>query len=300
MNSIRLCNGVYFLSSPDTSGLYSKCFSSGAEVTEIEKNEYVQGLGNTVNEIIADELIMTAKKLAIQNSKLQDFQSDEIGISFGSAYGCIEQAIRSRDSIAQKAEKGIRPKEAVNNIPCGAASKAAISLGLKGFNLTNFDCWNAGIDAVIFACDTLSEGRSSCAVAIGGDSGLSFAGVLLESTSECNKGTFITGYSKGLVYGDDAVMQISYLTKEAFRSCETDNADYVFIVDNSNIDWKPEKIKHLINADITVLNFDEKSASSKGIFALGYAKEHMKSETNALIIQISKEGYFSCIVINKK
>lgn len=300
MVNIRVCEGAYFLTSPDTEGIYSDCFGAESEVSDNEKTEYAQQLENTVNEKIADELIMTVKKIAVQNGGTQAFQEYETGISFGSAYGCIDQARRSRESIAQKAEKGIRPKEAVNNIPCGAASKAAILLELKAFNLTNFDCCNAGVDAVIFACETLSEGRASCAFAVGGDAELSFAGVLLKLDDDCKDGFFITGYSKGLVYGNDVQEQISYLIGSAISSCKVGNFDRIFIVDsNGDTAFDHMKLPKLRNAEITELSFDENAISSKGVFAIGYAKRYMKTGSSALIIQLGREGHFSCIALNK-
>lgn len=300
MSKVLICNDAYFLSDKKQEEWYIEKFGSDAIVSENERHIYYQELGNNVNEQIADELIMTAKKIIEQNHNYKVVSNEDTGISFGSAYGCINQILQSRQNIAEKAEKGIRPKEAVNNIPCGAASKAAIALGLKAFNHTNFNCHNAGMDAIIFAFEAITENRAVNAIAISGDCNYSFSGVLLSEDNSTDNAPYIIGYSKGLVYGDNQPTQINYLINKGFSLLNHSTMEYILIIDESGksiIENTCKNIDKFKDSKLVSLDFPENATSSKGIFALNYITRHMKPLSNAIIIQLNKEGFFSSVII---
>ncbi len=285
-------------------GQYAESLNSECLVGTDDIERYSQDKRFMQNERIAYESMFAISK-AIENvacSEKIDFENS--GIVLGSFCGCIEKIASSEENIAVKAEKGVSPRDAVSSILCGAGSKNAIKFGLKSFNLTVFSGSISGMDAVITAYKLIPETDSSYAVLCAGDTDRAYSALLLRGSDNADKGTFILGYSKGIVFGKDIDRQLDNLIKKALKnSCITGDIVTNIIVCNETEQYNKtlsEICKVLTeNAELNIISYPDSVGCAKGIFSVMYAEKMLEIGQSALVTQIDKDGRFSCIVIER-
>lgn len=275
---------------------------NGIMVSADDIERYSQDKRFMQNERIAYEAMFAVSK-AFENAgcdEKTDYENS--GIVFCSSCGCIEAISEAESNIAVKAEKGVSPRGAVNSILCGAGSKNAIKFGLKDFNITELS--NNGIDAVITAYKLITETNSSFAVACAGDTDSAYSALVLKNSGTEINGTFISGYSKGTVFGDDTDSQFDYLIRKALKSrVSGDGVSHIVVCDDTGKygGTLSEICKKLCkNAVLNNFRYPDNAGFAKGMIAIMYAEKLLTTGQSALVIQVDNDGRFSCIVVERK
>lgn len=304
MNRIIIKGSSFIL--PDNNEAYTTLIPKSSVVTSADIKCSDADEKFAKNEQISREFFYAADKLIRDLGGADNFPENNTGISFGTLNGCYSSLSISAANIAVKGVKGMRPKDATNCIMSGAAAKAAIKLGIKGFSLTNCDGYNAGLDAVIFAYDMLRRERCKYAVAGAGDEGSAYAALMLESIKNENRNScFISGCSRGLVYGIDIGKQLKLFIKEALSSSGYSSGDIgkIILASNTLSNYICKAAKDIFkDIEIYICDIPKNVTSARGLIAIEYAKSILskyQNNTCALILQCSKEGYFSALVITQ-
>ena len=311
MHNVYLYSGCYTLSPNADINWYTEKLGKRALLSEDDFVTYAADKKYSKNEKIACDLLYPAAKALDLGSAGNTIAPEEIGISFGTAQGCIHSLQHAAENIKQKGHKGMMPKDAANCILGGAASKVAIRLGIKNFCLTNYDAENAGLDAVLFASDMLQNDTCQYALACGGDEEGDAYGALLLG-SQAGGTCLISGRAKGLVYGENLQQQMEFFTQQALTSCckQSESLDAVILLSNTAQEVCGSAAKQICGSQAMqfTLSFPETAASSKGILAILYAEQLFRGEmvparaviSNILLLQHDANGTFSCMILEKQ
>lgn len=303
MNKITVKSRCFLLfDNKDYEWLGSQCASLSEEdvVVNDKNNKFSK------NEQISREFFCTANKLIDELGGIEKFASNDTGISFGTSNGCYSSLRLAADNIAVKGVKGMKPKDATNCTMSGAAAKTAIMLGIKGFSITNCDGCNAGIDSVIFSCNALSGERARYVISGAGDEGSAYGAFMLVSADE-EKGEFcISGYAKGLLYGDNIKCQIKAFINAAISSSEISPekiGKFVVVSDGLSNEISEVAKSFCKDAEIYKCDILENYKAASGLMAMEYCMKLLECETEtsyAAVVQCSSEGYFSVVILNKQ
>lgn len=309
MNKIKIISKSYYLDENMEKSWFYENIGSEFSVNDNDLLLYKEDKKFLKNETMASHLLYTISKTIDLSSEKDNIKSEKTGISFGTRYGCMSDVEKAEKKIRAKGERGISPKVFTNTIPCGAASKTAIKIGCKAFNITNYNGNNSGTDALIISCDMLNEKRCEYAFSSCGDDECGvYASIMLKCSDENDDLVSITSYSKGMVYGENIIDQIDFILKKSLDDAYINSSDRtaIFIIsetdsDESSIRKSCENIFKNMNVDINSLKFNDKIYSAKGMLAVMYADKYIKKNNadNAVIVQLSENKYFSCVILEK-
>lgn len=304
---IKLRKGSYLLSESNDRSPFLETLGTDALVTaeEIETDMLDRNFSHI--EQIGKDLLCTVSKTLKRNQLNSEADRTQTGLSFGSICGCVEELIETDRKIACKAEKGIKPKEATNNILCGACAKVAIKHGLKSFNYTNFNSSNAGMDALLYACDILLENRSVYAIAAAGDEQKAYASLLLQTCSTLeSEAVGVTGYTRGLVYGTEKEKQVAFFLQKIRKTMPCSEVDSIRILCDTEEDmtFLVECCKKYAFCSEPHAIFPYVSPTpdaAAGILSILQIQKQLEEQAGSVLqIQFSKDAYFSCILLERK
>ena len=170
-----------------------------------------------VNEKVAVNVMYAVAKCIAASGKADGMIPERTGITMGSYYGCQNEVYEAHIRMAEKAEKGITPKQAVNMIPYGMSSKIAIKYKMKAFNLSLFSGNNSGMDSVISAIELIEHTNADIGIACAGDAGKVCASLMLERGIAEEGDIIIKGGSKAVIFGNDISKQFEFVISSFLR-----------------------------------------------------------------------------------
>jgi 3-oxoacyl-(acyl-carrier-protein) synthase len=111
-------------------------------------------------------LALAAVDLAIADAELDpgDLPPDQIGVAFGSAYGCLSTNVQYLQGILTHGSRFGNPIVFQNTVPNAATGYMSLAYGLRGPTATFSSGRVAGMEALDFAVQQIVEGRVSAFV----------------------------------------------------------------------------------------------------------------------------------------
>lgn len=110
MHNVYLYSGCYTLSPNADINWYTEKLGKRALLSEDDFVTYAADKKYSKNEKIACDLLYPAAKALDLGSASNTIAPEEIGISFGTAQGCIHSLQHAAENIKQKGHKGMMPR----------------------------------------------------------------------------------------------------------------------------------------------------------------------------------------------
>ena len=158
------------------------------------------------------ELVLLSGIEALEDAgiKVDDTNADDIGIVIGTSDGPITEIVHFQKLVI---EKGIENGSAFmfpNTVYNAAGGYLSIFTGIRGYNITVANGFQAGLQSVMYACEAIRRGDENVMLANGTDE-------LTDVEAELYKNAGFTGNGKdtGVVLGEGAVTLILESSKAA-------------------------------------------------------------------------------------
>lgn len=138
-----------------------RCRLAG-EISDFQPAHYLgsKGLRNLDRTTL---LALVAAKLAIEDANLEitDDNRDEIGVVLGSTMGSVHSISEFDKEGLREGPRYVNPAQFPNTVINSPASQVAIRFGLRGLNATISTGFTASLEAVSYAWDMLTLGRTN-------------------------------------------------------------------------------------------------------------------------------------------
>ncbi|MBO4450136.1 MAG: 3-oxoacyl-ACP synthase [Clostridiales bacterium] len=159
------------------------------------------------------ELVLLSGVLALEDAgiKVDDSNADDIGIVIGTSDGPITEIVNFQKLVI---EKGIENGSAFmfpNTVYNAAGGYLSIFTGIKGYNITIANGFQAGLQSVMYACEAIRRGDENVMLAGGTDELTD-----IEADLYKHAGYLGNGRDNGIVLGEGSVT----LILESSRSAE--------------------------------------------------------------------------------
>ena len=148
-------------------------------------------------------LLSGIKALSDADIKVDDTNADDIGIVIGTSDGPITEIVNFQKLVI---EKGIENGSAFmfpNTVYNAAGGYLSIFTGIKGYNITIANGFQAGLQSVMYACEAIRRGDENTMLATGADELTDLEHELYE-----NAGYLGNGKDSGMVLGEGSVTLI--------------------------------------------------------------------------------------------
>jgi 3-oxoacyl-(acyl-carrier-protein) synthase len=116
-------------------------------------------------------LALEAVELALADAQLDLAQlaPEDIGIAFGTGYGCLATNVEYLEGVLERGSRLGNPIVFQNTVPNAAAGYVSVAQGLRGPTATFSTGWTAGLQALDFAYQQIAEGHVSAMVVVSAD-----------------------------------------------------------------------------------------------------------------------------------
>jgi 3-oxoacyl-(acyl-carrier-protein) synthase len=106
-------------------------------------------------------LTMEAVALALDDAELDlsEIDPEQVGIAFGTGYGCLESNVAYLEGIIHHGSRFGNPVVFQNTVPNAAAGYASVAQGIRGPTATFSSGSTAGLEALDFGFQQIAEGR---------------------------------------------------------------------------------------------------------------------------------------------
>ena len=148
-------------------------------------------------------LLSGIEALSDADIKVDDTNADDIGIVIGTSDGPITEIVNFQKLVI---EKGIENGSAFmfpNTVYNAAGGYLSIFTGIKGYNITIANGFQAGLQSVMYACEAIRRGDENIMLATGADELTDIEHELYE-----NAGYLGNGNDSGIVLGEGSVTLI--------------------------------------------------------------------------------------------
>ena len=158
------------------------------------------------------QLQLLSGVLALEDAgiKVDDTNADDIGIVIGTSDGPITEIVNFQKLVI---EKGIENGSAFmfpNTVYNAAGGYLSIFTGIKGYNITIANGFQAGLQSVMYACEAIRRGDEKIMLATGTDELTDIEAELYE-----NAGYLGSGSDDGIILGEGSVTLILESSKSA-------------------------------------------------------------------------------------
>ena len=158
------------------------------------------------------ELVLLSGIVALEDAgiKVDDTNADDIGIVIGTSDGPMTEIVNFQKLVI---ENGIENGSAFmfpNTVYNAAGGYLSIFTGIKGYNITIANGFQAGLQSVMYACETIRRGDGSIMLATGADEMTD-----VESELYGNAGYLGNGRDSGFELGEGSVTLILESSKSA-------------------------------------------------------------------------------------
>src|SRR5712692_9905389 len=106
-------------------------------------------------------LAVAAAAFALEDAELElaDLDGDDVGVAFGTGYGCLAANLEYLEGIVARGSRLGNPVVFQNTVPNAAAGYVAIAHGIRGPNATFSSGWIAGLEALDFSVQQIFENQ---------------------------------------------------------------------------------------------------------------------------------------------
>ena len=120
------------------------------------------------------QFALASSKMAIEDARLELSKEDRsrVGIALGTAVGGLQIAEEQCEIFHQKGANGISSYSAMAMNPNSGVGAIAVELRLGGPNITISTACSAGLNAIGYAFDTISNGKADVMIAVGAEAPL--------------------------------------------------------------------------------------------------------------------------------
>ena len=138
-----------------------------AEIIDLDVNDYLESQKNYLDR--HSELAFAAAKLALDDAALAPSAgpAPRFGICLGTVYGNVDTTHHFYDSLVEKSAKFVSPFLFQHTYSNTTASLLAIEYALQGVHANFCSGAAAGLEAVLYAADSLRLGRADAMLAGG-------------------------------------------------------------------------------------------------------------------------------------
>lgn len=157
------------------------------------------------------QLLSGIEALADADIKVDDTNADDIGIVIGTADGPLTEIVNFQKLII---EKGVENGSAFmfpNTVYNAAGGYLSIFTGIKGYNITIANGFQAGLQSVMYACEAIRRGDEEIMLATGTDELTDVEKELYENLGLLSDG------GDGMVLGEGSVTLILESSRSAAR-----------------------------------------------------------------------------------
>jgi 3-oxoacyl-(acyl-carrier-protein) synthase len=150
-------------------------------------------------------LALQAVDLALADSELDlsDLEPEDVGIAFGTGYGCLAANVEYLQGVLQRGTRLGNPVVFQNTVPNAAAGYVSVAQGLRGPTATFSSGRTAGLLALDFAFQQIAEGQVHTMIVVSADCLCPELGVLSEGACALVLEEYGSARRRGaIVYGE--------------------------------------------------------------------------------------------------
>src|SRR5712691_6578948 len=116
-------------------------------------------------------LAVAAVDLALKDAELDlsEVDSEDVGVAFGTGYGCLSTNVEYLEGILQRGPRLGNPVLFQNTVPNAATGYISIAHGIRGPNATFGSGWVAGLEALDFGFQQIADGHVHTMIAASAD-----------------------------------------------------------------------------------------------------------------------------------
>lgn len=116
-------------------------------------------------------LALEAVDRALEDAELDlaDLDPEDVGIAFGSGYGCLAANVEYLEGVLQRGSRLGNPVVFQNTVPNAAAGHVSVAQGIRGPTATFSTGWTAALHALEFACQQIADGAVRTMVVVSAD-----------------------------------------------------------------------------------------------------------------------------------
>lgn len=115
------------------------------------------------------QLVSGVRALADADFKTDETNENDIGIIIGTSDGPMTEIVNFQKNIIDNGIEGGSAFSFPNTVYNAAGGYFSIFSGIKGYNVTVANGWQAGLQSVCYACDVIKSGEEKIMVAAGTD-----------------------------------------------------------------------------------------------------------------------------------
>jgi len=143
------------------------------EINDFEPGKYISKKKTKFLSRFA-QFALASSKMAIEDAWLELAKEDRyrVGVALGTAVGGLQIAEEQCEIFHAEGAKGVSPFSAVAMNPNSGVAAIAIELKINGPNMTISTGCSAGLNAIGYAFDTISNGKADLMVAVGAEAPL--------------------------------------------------------------------------------------------------------------------------------
>jgi 3-oxoacyl-(acyl-carrier-protein) synthase len=109
------------------------------------------------------------RALADAELDLADLDPEDVGIAFGTGYGCLAANVEYLEGVLLRGSRLGNPVIFQNTVPNAAAGHVSVAQGIRGPTATFSTGWTAGLHALEFACQQIADGAVHTMVVVSAD-----------------------------------------------------------------------------------------------------------------------------------